>query len=204
MNYRPILPKGATAPQKFYENFYLEKKSDKKLPESARIVVYPKDPQKVVQTVLPTNMLYKNEESELSYMNVNTPNTFVTNPDPLKVEISEGSKPIFEGSNPWLVEDVSIFLKYNCPECNYNHKDLKAFSNHALENHENSTALFSRNNLLDIKAEPSDNYDYEPMEYAENVYDDTETKYDNPEVHVKMENDGGQHDYRIYSNKSQP
>ena len=64
MNYRPIRPKGATGSQEYYENFHLEKKNDKNLPESARIVVYPKDPQKIVQTVLPPNMLYKNEQSE--------------------------------------------------------------------------------------------------------------------------------------------
>ena len=39
-------------------------------------------------------------------------------------------------ATPWSVENVAVFLKYCCPECDYNDGDLKIFSNHALENHE--------------------------------------------------------------------
>ena len=45
-------------------------------------------------------------------------------------------------SNPWSVEDAAVFLKYCCPECEYNSEDLNVFSIHALENHERSTTLF--------------------------------------------------------------
>ena len=49
-------------------------------------------------------------------------------------------------SNPWCVEDPSVFLKYNCPECDYNNCSLKVFSDHALENHEKSSILFEKTN----------------------------------------------------------
>ena len=40
--------------------------------------------------------------------------------------------------NPWAVENVSVFLRYCCPECDFNHLDLQHFSNHALQNHAES------------------------------------------------------------------
>jgi hypothetical protein len=45
-------------------------------------------------------------------------------------------------TNPWSVNDASVFLKYNCPECDYNDGSLKVFSHHALENHVRSSILF--------------------------------------------------------------
>ena len=30
-------------------------------------------------------------------------------------------------NNPWSVEDASAFLKYCCPECDYNNSNLKMF-----------------------------------------------------------------------------
>ena len=45
--------------------------------------------------------------------------------------------------NPWSVEDVSVFLKYNCPECEFADLDLKIFVDHALENPTRSNVLFS-------------------------------------------------------------
>ena len=33
--------------------------------------------------------------------------------------------------NPWSVEDVSVFLKYCCPECDYQILDYDMFANHA-------------------------------------------------------------------------
>lgn len=45
--------------------------------------------------------------------------------------------------NPWAVENVSVFLKYHCPECQFINNDLKMFTDHALANHEDATALFS-------------------------------------------------------------
>ena len=52
--------------------------------------------------------------------------------DHVKVEQIE------EEENPWAVEDVNVFLNYNCPECDYKNQDLSVFSVHALENHINS------------------------------------------------------------------
>ena len=48
--------------------------------------------------------------------------------------------------NPWCVDDVSAFLKFCCPECNYHIPDIQMFSDHAAENHINSRALFGNEN----------------------------------------------------------
>ena len=55
--------------------------------------------------------------------------------DPRKLEASDAS-------NPWMVDNVSVFLNYCCPECDFKAKTLKLFSNHALENHEEALVLF--------------------------------------------------------------
>ena len=44
--------------------------------------------------------------------------------------------------NPWSVEDASAFLKYCCPECDYQILDFEMFSWHALQNHAKSKVLF--------------------------------------------------------------
>ena len=49
-------------------------------------------------------------------------------------------------SNPWCVDDVSTFLKFCCPECNYQIPDIQMFSDHAAENHIKSRALFGEEN----------------------------------------------------------
>ena len=51
----------------------------------------------------------------------------------------------FSDGNPWAVNDASAFLRYCCPECDYNNEDLKGFSDHAIENHERSSTLFPEN-----------------------------------------------------------
>ena len=56
-----------------------------------------------------------------------------TDLDPLQLEICD--------TNPWQVEDVSVFLEYCCPECKYRHKTLQSFQQHALENHKNASGL---------------------------------------------------------------
>ena len=45
-------------------------------------------------------------------------------------------------NNPWSVEDASTFLKYCCPECDYQILNLEMFSRHALQNHTKSKLLF--------------------------------------------------------------
>ena len=44
--------------------------------------------------------------------------------------------------NPWNVKDASVFLKYCCPECDFQSLELNRFSSHALENHLKSSTLF--------------------------------------------------------------
>ena len=51
--------------------------------------------------------------------------------------------PLPQNSNPWKVNEVSSFLKYCCPECVYNDSELDVFIEHALENHEDSSVLFT-------------------------------------------------------------
>ena len=44
--------------------------------------------------------------------------------------------------NPWAVEDASVFLKYCCPECNHQTKELHSFREHANNKHPLSRELF--------------------------------------------------------------
>ena len=53
----------------------------------------------------------------------------------LKIESSE--------TNPWSVEDASVFLRYCCPECEFSHLNLQTFTTHALENHNGAKVLFN-------------------------------------------------------------
>ena len=54
--------------------------------------------------------------------------------------------PDLEYANPWsTVEDLSEFLNYCCPECDYTDKFEQSFSYHALQNHKNSTVFFASN-----------------------------------------------------------
>lgn len=62
-----------------------------------------------------------------------------------------------------MVEDVSQFLKYSCPECVYTNEDLTLFTFHALQNHENSRDFFAKD---EIKVE---NNEYESIEDPENL-----------------------------------
>ena len=45
-------------------------------------------------------------------------------------------------NNPWNVADASTFLKYCCPECDYQITELCIFENHATSDHEMSSILF--------------------------------------------------------------
>ena len=64
------------------------------------------------------------------------------------------------GYNPWEVSDASAFLKYCCPECEFNNLDSQVFTEHAIQNHINATALFAQENggefEPDIKIELED------------------------------------------------
>ena len=44
--------------------------------------------------------------------------------------------------NPWAVENVSVFLKYCCPECDLKTKNGDYFKRHAIECHNQSKVFF--------------------------------------------------------------
>ena len=51
--------------------------------------------------------------------------------------------------NPWAVADVSVFLKYCCPECEFVSQDLQSFSDHAIANHKDALALFPHEHIVE-------------------------------------------------------
>ena len=69
--------------------------------------------------------------------------------------------------NPWSVEDASAFLKYVCPECEYNNQTLQAFTEHALENHTKAKIFFTAETIAEqfkldlIKNEDPEYFEYE-------------------------------------------
>ena len=98
----------------------------------------------------------------------------------IKPDISRPKRKI---NNPWNVNDVSDFLKYCCPECDFTDQNLPQFTDHALENHVLSNILFNNANHQEdseIKSEHKDDIDYkseypgmeikdEPMEYGKTI-----------------------------------
>ena len=71
-------------------------------------------------------------------------------------------------NNPWNVPNAAMFLKYCCPECDYQITQLEIFVVHATSNHALSKILFENGELkneFQIKQEYHD-----PLEY-ENDYD---------------------------------
>ena len=83
---------------------------------------------------------------------------------PLKVEDCDDY-------NPWIADDASAFLKYNCPECDFSNKTLQLFTEHALENHIKSKVFFTPENLAEqFKLDIIKNEDPEYFEY-ENDFD---------------------------------
>ena len=43
--------------------------------------------------------------------------------------------------NPWNVSDLSVFLRYCCPECDFKCEEAHLFCDHAIDHHENSSTL---------------------------------------------------------------
>ena len=68
--------------------------------------------------------------------------------------------------NPWDVSKVSDFLKYCCPECDYQSIKLYNFEKHATKNHELSKTLFENSNNIIVKEEPGADF-LEPKEVLE-------------------------------------
>ena len=80
-------------------------------------------------------------------------------------------------NNPWSVEDASVFLKYCCPECNYQILNHDMFSYHALENHVKSKTLFEQ-----IEEKEQSNVKPEVLNYDSNyesslLSEEEKTKY---------------------------
>ena len=69
--------------------------------------------------------------------------------------------------NPWSVENADAFLKYVCPECEYNNQTLQAFTEHALENHTKAKIFFTAETIAEqfkldlIKNEDPEYFEYE-------------------------------------------
>ena len=61
--------------------------------------------------------------------------------------------------NPWNVSDASVFLKYSCPECEFQSKGLDTFGEHAIANHHRSSVLF-KPEQTELKSELQDVSDY--------------------------------------------
>ena len=69
---------------------------------------------------------------------------------------SDDQKPKIYFFNPWNVSDLSVFLRYCCPECDFKCEETHLFCEHAIDQHENSSALLknqqceiSQNSLVD-------------------------------------------------------
>ena len=72
--------------------------------------------------------------------------------------------PLQQNSNPWKVNKVSAFLKYCCPECTYNDSELNVFIEHALENHEDSSVLFTEKSDFEYPKENSQDSEFDLKE----------------------------------------
>ena len=51
--------------------------------------------------------------------------------------------------NPWSVSDLSEFLKYCCPECDFKDINVQVFSNHAKISHKNASTFFQNENIIE-------------------------------------------------------
>ena len=70
-------------------------------------------------------------------------------------------------SNPWAVEDASVFLKYCCPECDYQILNYNIFSTHALENHEKAIVLFGTRTDVENIVVKREQVDYDEIKVDE-------------------------------------
>ena len=70
-------------------------------------------------------------------------------------------------SNPWAVEDASVFLKYCCPECDYQILNYEIFFAHALENHEKSIVLFGPRTDIENLIVKKEQLDYDEINASE-------------------------------------
>ena len=94
-------------------------------------------------------------------------NTITETSEPVAKKIKK-EKEVADDFNPWSVEDVSVFLKYCCPECKFSDHTLKGFTEHALENHAKAKTFFTAENIAEqlrldriIKTEEPEIFEYE-------------------------------------------
>jgi hypothetical protein len=82
--------------------------------------------------------------------------------------------------NPWNVSDLSVFLKYCCPECDFKCEEVHLFCEHAIDHHENSSALLKdqqyETSLTNLKQEIVDDDNYENFEVVQE-FDDFDEQY---------------------------
>ena len=82
-------------------------------------------------------------------------------------------------SNPWNVSDLSLFLRYCCPECDYKCEEAHLFCEHALDFHKKSNVLLENwrdeKSQTNVKQEISDDYD-ESFEVVQD-FDDFDNEY---------------------------
>ena len=107
--------------------------------------------------------------------------------------------------NPWNVADATMFLKYCCPECDYQITHLNTFEVHATTQHEMSSILFENSKIakklqdpLSVNGNGSDIVKLEEtsaefnikQEFDEilNDYDDDSNYLLEPQIH--LEEDG--------------
>ena len=89
--------------------------------------------------------------------------------------------------NPWDVPSAAVFLKYCCPECDYQVSDLPFFEEHASRNHELSRIFFRNvfeNTKLVVKEEPILPEQYLDVEFK-TVLEDTDPFEDNSNMHTE-------------------
>ena len=76
--------------------------------------------------------------------------------------------------NPWLVENITDFIYFCCPECDIHVKTENLFKEHALEKHVLAKDFFMKNKVLNVTNENK------LTEYtnSEQNYDQSETNID--------------------------
>ena len=68
--------------------------------------------------------------------------------------------------NPWNVSDLSDFLRYCCPECDYRCEQVHSFCNHAIEEHENAKVLIRKEQFEESQIEANQEFEFEDSEHA--------------------------------------
>ena len=118
-------------------------------------------------------------------------------------------------ANPWsTVKDLSEFLNYCCPECDYTDKFEQSFSYHALQNHKNSSVFFASNkNKLPIDKHSGSNkvgsnpgffneYEYNQYDFAPETDNNDFNSADWKKVKIKTENETEIYDHCVIKSES--